>query len=223
MSFEIDAVLFPLVNNIAPSGEVGDEHSLPIADKLGIDVFVGLAVLQYPGHMEPAFMRESTVADIGLTLVRLNVGQLVEEVRYLAQSLELGRLDAVLSHLQLQVGNDRNEVEVAAAFAEAVDGSLNLAHAHLNGGHGIRDRKLPIVVAVDSQRRFDHPIHVGERLPNIAGQSTAVGVAQNDPVGAAILSSLETFQRIIRVCAKAIEEVFRVKHHLVHAPFHESD
>ena len=48
-------------------------------------------------------MRESTVADIGLALVRLNVGQLVEEVGYLAQSLELGRLDAVLSHLQLQV------------------------------------------------------------------------------------------------------------------------
>src|SRR3990170_465046 len=108
-------------------------------------MLVGLAILQYAGDMQSAFVGKGAVANVRLPLIRLNVGQLIEEMRYLTQLPQLIRLDAVLAHLQLQIRNQRYEIEIAAAFAKAVDRSLNLALAHLNRRHGVGNRELAVI------------------------------------------------------------------------------
>jgi hypothetical protein len=45
---------------------------------------------------------------------------------------------------------------------------LNLGGPGLDTGERIGHRQLAVIVAVDAERRFDQPVHVGERLVNIA-------------------------------------------------------
>ncbi len=75
---QIDAVLFAFVDDVAAPGEIGHQHALAVTDQLGIDMLVGLAVLEHAGNMQPALMGEGAVADVGLALVRIDVRQLVE-------------------------------------------------------------------------------------------------------------------------------------------------
>ena len=63
------------------------QYPLPIADEIGIDVLVSLAILQYAGDVESAFMRKSAIAHVRLPFIRLDIGQFVEEMRYLAEFL----------------------------------------------------------------------------------------------------------------------------------------
>ena len=117
--------------------------------------------------MQPALVREGAVADVGLPLVRLNVRQLVEKLRHLAELFELRRAHAFLAHLQLQVGDHGDQIDVAAALAEAVDRALHLGRAHLHRGQRVGNRQFAVVVAVNAQRRLDHPVHLREGIANI--------------------------------------------------------
>ena len=76
---------------------------------------------------------------------------------------------------------------------------------------------------MNAQRRLDHPVHLREGIANIAWQSTAVGLAKDDPIGAAVLRCLETFQRIVGIGAKAVEEMLGVENHFIDPLLHERD
>src|SRR5581483_10219247 len=208
---KIDAVFFRLVNNIAAAGQVRDEHALAVADELGIDVLIGLAVLENARDVHAALVRERAVAHVRLMLVGAQIRQLVEEMRRVAQLLELLVLDAVLAHLELEIGNDRAEIQVAATLADAVDRPLHLARAHLDRRERIGDRELAVVVAVDAERRRDHSRERRDSRANLARQPAAVGVAEHDPVGAAVLRGLEAVERVLGVRAKAVEKMLRVE------------
>ena len=123
----------------------------------------------------------------------------------------------------MQVGNERTEIEIAAALAEPIDRPLNLAHSHLHSRHGVGHRQLPIIVTVDTQRLGNDTLKAGNRLGNIAGKTAAVGIAQNDAIGAAFFCRLEALQGVPGVRAVTVEKMFRVKNHFVHPLLHESD
>ena len=69
--------------------------------------------------------------------------------------LEVFFADRLHSELQLEIGNDRAKVGIAAPFAIAVDGPLHLHGAQLHGGNRIGHRHLAIVVGVNPQWRLD--------------------------------------------------------------------
>ena len=86
-------------------------------------------------------------------LVGREVGHLGDKVRELGQAVP-GCLPAgsCQTHLELQVGDDRAQVGVAAALAVAVDRALHLdralAHRRQRVGHGA----FAVVVGVDAER-----------------------------------------------------------------------
>jgi hypothetical protein len=59
---------------------------------------------------------------------------------------------ALDAHLHLQVGDDRNQVAVAAALAKAVDGALHLRSAILHRNERVRHTHFAVVVRVDADR-----------------------------------------------------------------------
>ena len=62
--------------------------------------------------------------------------------------------EALVAELELQVGDDRREVGVARALAEAVQRALHVTGAGAHRGHRVGDRAAGVVVAVDA----DHDV-----------------------------------------------------------------
>ena len=94
-------------------------------------------------------MGEGVAADVGLGAVGRAVEQLVDEVRGLGEVRELLVGQHAAAHLQLQVGDDRDEVGVAGALPHPVHRALDLARADLDGGQRVGHAALGVVVAVD--------------------------------------------------------------------------
>ena len=88
------------------------------------------------------------------------------------------------AHLELQIGDDRDQVGVAAALAEAVDRALHLRaparHGGQRVGHGV---SLSLWVWMPSALARDRLAPPRRRSRSISsGRRPAVGVAQHEPV-----------------------------------------
>ena len=92
--------------------------------------------------MDAALVRERAAPDVGQVLVRGEVGDLGHEARdarTAARSRPSGRQRR--SELELEVGDDRAEVGVAAALAVAVDRALHLTRARAHRGERVGDAR----------------------------------------------------------------------------------
>ena len=65
----------------------------------------------------------------------------------------------LVTHFELQVGDNRNQIAVAATFAKAVDDALHLRRAGLHGGQRIGDAQFAIVVGVNADRNAEFGFH----------------------------------------------------------------
>ena len=178
-----DPGLGRLLGDRRPTRELGDEHVAGVADLRRVDVLEGAGVGLDPGGVQAGLVREGVLADVGLGRVRRAVEQLVDEVGGLGQAREPLRREHLDAHLQLQVGDDRDEVGVPGALADAVDRPLHLGRARFERGQRVRDRTAGVVVAVDPQRRPRQRFaHDRERGADLGRQRAAVGVAQDEPL-----------------------------------------
>jgi hypothetical protein len=84
--------------------------------------------------MHAALVRERVAADVRLVWIGGEVEQLVEEVRGRRERSELRLGQAFVAELQLQVGDDRDQVGIAAALAVAVDRPLHMGRALAHRG-----------------------------------------------------------------------------------------
>ena len=163
-------------------------------------------------------MRERREADVRLALVGLAVRELVDEVRELCRVASASGGTQLVAELELQVGDDRAEVGVAAALAEAVDGALHLHRARLDAGERVRDRELGVVVAVDAERR---PATAGARrastAPRRRRQRCRRGCRRGRAAWRPLRPRREARERVLGVGAPAVEEVLGVEDHLVDA------
>ena len=100
--------------------------------------FVAERVGQHAVLMDAGLVGEGVVADDGLVGRGLEGDELAE---HLAGGIELVELDAggdaVAVAADVECGGDLFQGGVAGAFADAVDGALDLARAVLNGGPAI--------------------------------------------------------------------------------------
>src|SRR5437870_7823114 len=213
--FEVEAEAGGLVEEVRAPGQVGDQHALAVADQVRVDVLVGGRVLLHRGHVQPALVREGALPDEGLALVRLQVGELVDQVGDLGELLELRGADAVPAVLQLQHRDHRHQVRVPAALAEAVDRALHLHAAVRDALDRVRDRQLAVVVAVDAERGRDRGpgrVHAG---PDRGRQGAAAGVAEADEGRTRIGRGAHTRERVVAVGGETVEEVLGVEDDLV--------
>ena len=209
-----------LGNNIGLPRLVGDEEVAPVADRLRRDVLVGPRVLDDGRGVDAGLGGEGARPDIGRLPVGGAVDQLVEAPGDAGEARKaLGR-DADpealgIGRLQHEGRDDRGEVGIAAALADAVQRALDLAGAGAHGGERVRHRLLGVVMGVDAE------MIAGDGLGDLADdgldllrQRAAVGVAEHDPAGAGVVSRAGASEGIGRVRLVAVEEVLGVEEHL---------
>ena len=127
-------------------------------------------------------------------------------------SAAAARRDALVAQLELQRGQDRDQVGVAAALAVAVHRPLDQPRAGVDGGERVGDPALGVVVGVDAdldalaERRRRR-----RRSPRRSGrQAGAVRVAEGDVLGAGGDRGAQALERVAGVVAPAVEEVLGV-------------
>jgi hypothetical protein len=165
--------------------------------------------------VEAALVREGALPDEGLALVRLEVRELVHELRDVGELLQLRGGDAVVAALQLEDRDDRDEVRVAAALAEAVDGALHLHAAGLDARDGVGDRELAVVVAVDAERGRVAPCAASTPAPTCAGRLPPRVSHRQTTVAPPSAAARDAAERVVGVRGEPVEEVLGVEDHLV--------
>ena len=163
--------------------------------------------------MQAALVGECAGAHEGLRVDRRHVSDLSHVQGHLRQSLELIVGYAVDAQLQLQIGDDGDQVRVAAALAVAVDRALNVGGARLRRRQCSGDRRVRVVVRVYTEPHVRLPADRGNGLADLFRQGPAVGVAQDDALGAGARGRPHGLQSVGRVGLEAVEEVLGIEEH----------
>ena len=124
------------------------------------------------------------------------------------------------AHLQHQGRDQRDQIGIAAALAQAVQRALHLARAGAHGGERIRHRVLGIVMGMDAEPAAGNVLDdLADDALDLVRQRAAIGVAEHDPARAGALRRLHAVQRIGRVGLVAVEEMLGVEHRLALARY----
>ena len=118
--------------------------------------------------------------------------------------------------LKREIGDDAAQVNVATPLAQAIDRPLNLPRTLPDSGQCVRHGEVTVVMRVDSNRNRDRPGNLRNSEGNFLGQSTAVGVAKDDPCRTSGRRRLDRPQRVFRIPLEPIEEMLGVINHVGH-------
>ena len=213
-----------LVEQVRLAGLVGDQHAAAVADAFRLHVLVGGRLLEDGRRMDAGLGGERRLADVGRLPVRRAVQDLVEHAARMRQLPELLGPDLHLEalgelRLQQQRRDQRGEVGIAAALAQAIERALDLPRAGPHRRQRIGDRVLGVVVRVDAEMRARHVLrHLGDDLAHLVRQRAAVGVAQHHPARARLVGGRRHGQRVVAVGLVAVEEMLAVDHGFAAGP-----
>ena len=211
---ELDPRRGRLLGDRPAARELGDEDVAAVAHHRRVDVLERLRVGANARRVQPRLVREGMLADVRLGGVGGAVEELVDEVRRLGEARQLLGRKHLSTHLQLQVGDHRDQVGVAGALADAVDRALHLRRSGFDRRERVGDRAAGVVVGVDAQRdpaeRFADD---GERRSHCRRQRSAVGVAQDHPLRPRLGRGAQAAERVAGVELEAVEEVLGVEQH----------
>ena len=169
----------------APARQLGDQQLAAVADDVRVEVLERGRVGVDAGDVHPALVGERVAAHVRLVGVGREVEQLIEEVGGRGQRRQLLGAHALVAQLELQVGDDRDQVGVAAALAVAVDRPLDVAWRPARTAASEQATPqpasswqwIPTRTPVGAERRH----HRGHRCGDRVGQRAAVGVAADAP------------------------------------------
>ena len=120
----------------------------------------------------------------------------------------------VIFFLDGQIGYHRDQVGIAAAFAETIDGSLNLHRAGIDGGQGVGHGQIAVVVGVNAHRHGQGGDGGPGDFGNFLGHCAAIGVAKHDQTRAGLGGGLDSFQCIFGIGLVPVEKMFGVENHI---------
>jgi hypothetical protein len=193
---------------------------LPRPDPLRVDVLIGVGRFQDRRDMDAALVGEGGMAGVGLVIVVLQVGDFGDEARQTGQLAQAFVRQHRMAHLQLQIGQEGDQIGIADPLAVAVDGALHHRRAGTHRRQRIGHRAAAVVVAVHAEPHIREARHhrAGDGL-HLPGQLAAVGFAQHQPVGPRLRRSAQGRQGILRIGQEAVVEVLGVEHHFPALPF----
>ena len=151
------AQLLRFHDDVAPAGQIADQHAPPVAHQRRVDVLETARHLLHRVDVHAAFVGERRLAHPRLPRVVAQVGDLIHELRELPQLRQRLLRHAALLHLERHVGDHAGEVAVAGAFAVAVDRALDVRRAGLDRRQRVRHPQADVVVRVDAQARRQFP------------------------------------------------------------------
>ena len=132
------------------------------------------------------------------------------------RGVDAGLEALAIMRLQHQRRDDRDEIGIAAALADAVERALDLAHAGIDGGQRIGHGLVGVVMGMDAEMAAGHGFrHGADDLGHFAGQRAAIGVAQHHPARAGLVGFRGAGQRIGRIGLVAVEEMLAVDQHFL--------
>ena len=203
--------------HVGASRLVGDDDVAPVADQLGRNVLVGTRVLLHRRDVQAALVREGGIADVGRVVIGRPVQQFVDQPRDMGQLRQaLGRDAGLVAHLEHQGRDQRHQIGVAAALAEPIDRAVHHARTGTHRRQAAGDRVFGVVVAVDGDPvARDMLADLADDLLDFVRQRAAVGVAQDDPTGAAVGRRHDAIEREFGVGLVAVEEVLGVEQRLL--------
>ncbi len=216
----LDAHPRELGDQIGPSRLIGDQDRAGVADALGRHVLVGAGVFGQSGGVNARLGREGRGADVRRVPIGRPVQQFVEGVRNLGDPAQGLLGDADLESLgeiglERQGGDQRDEIGVAAALAEAVQGSLDLPDAGPHRRERIGHRVASVVVRVNAEMvAGDGARDFGDDALDLVGKRAAVGVAKHHPSRARPVGGAGAVERVARIGLVAVEEMLAVDHRL---------
>src|SRR5690606_33155525 len=85
----------------------------------------------------------------------VQIRQLINKTTYFSQPLDGIALQAVIAHFQFEVRSHGGQVDIATAFADAIDGSLYLDSAVLHCSQCIGHADATVVVGMDADEIVD--------------------------------------------------------------------
>ena len=145
-----------LCHQIGFSGLVRHQHTAAIAHGFRRHMLVGFRFLDDGRGVDTRLGGECAFANVR----RLRVGRTVQEfikcAGHMGQILQSAIINAdaeavIVGFFQTQCCDDRYEICISAAFTNAVQCSLHVAHACINGGERIGHRLIRVVVGVDAE------------------------------------------------------------------------
>ena len=133
--------------------QLGDQQLATVTDHVRVDVLERRRVDVDARHVHAALVGERVAPDVRLVGIGGEVEHLVEEMRGLGERRELLLGHALVAELQLEVGDDRDQVRVSAAFPVAVHRPLDVNRSAIDAGERARHPAAGVVVAVDPDLR----------------------------------------------------------------------
>ena len=174
------AAFLELDLDIAPTRKLGDEHAAVVADLGGFDVLVVRRVLDHGSDVIAGLVREGGGADVGGESIERQVGQLGDEAGCGRDLLELVVLDDAQAYFELEIGDDRGKIGVAAALAVAVETALHLLDARADRGQRVGHGEVAVVVGVNAEFRARYHFLDGlDCFDHFVSHRAAVGVAED--------------------------------------------
>ena len=119
----------------------------------------------------------------------------------------------MLTHLELQVGDDCAKVGIAHPLPISVDGTLDMNHPGSYRCQRVGNSATTIIMGVDAERCDELASYLPHNLLHFPWQGTAVGVAQHQHVRSACRSRPQRFQGIARVGFVTVEEMLAIIDH----------
>ena len=168
------------------------------------------------GHrrrVQPALVRECAAAHIRLRCHLRHIRHLRHIAARLSQRRQLRIRYAIHAQLQLQIGDERHHIRVAAALAVAVHRALNLLAARLHRRDSARHRHIGVVVRMNPQRRVGMPPRFGNNRRDFVRQRAPIGIAQHNALRPRQRRRPNRLQCVLRVCLVAVKEMLGVKEH----------
>ena len=133
-----------------PPGHLRHHEACAVADRLGIDVLVGVLGPGDGADVEAGLVGERPGADVGRLRADGAVEQLGDVVADARQLRQPALREARVAELELEVADDRRQVGVAGALADAGQRPLDVTRSPGHGGHRVGDGAAGVVVAVDA-------------------------------------------------------------------------
>ena len=206
-----------LLGHRRAAGELGDETSLRLPTSAGSTCSNGARLAAHAGGVQAApCARRRSCPTYGWSGSGARLSSSSTKCAVSVSRASRSGGEDLAAQLELQVGDDRDEVRVAGALADAVHRALHLRRARLDGDERVGDGALGVVVAVDAER--DAPAArrrtSATTRATCAGSDAAVRVAQHDALGAGLGRGARAGAARSRGSSRvAVEEVLGVEDH----------
>ena len=213
--FQIEAEASRLRQKRCLAGQLTHHCAARVAHGGGAHVLVGGGEPRDGAGVQAALVGEGRRARVGMMRGHGHVAELGHVLGHACKLDEAAVPHAFRTHLQLQVGDDREQVGVAHALADAVHGTLHLRGAGAHGRERVGHRATGVVVAVDAESLAREGSDCGcDDLLHFEGQRAAVGLAKIHRIGTRLHGRPHAGQGIVAICFEAVEVVLGIEHHM---------